>query len=297
MIRPVRFTFNEQTAESNAFQNAAAKDEGTQQRALDEFDHMIDLLDENGITVFVIDDTIEPHKPDSIFPNNWISFHENGVVGIYPMQAPNRRPERRADILDMISEKFNINDIADLTDFEKENKFLEGTGSMVLDRDNKICYACLSPRTHVDVLKKFCREFDYKLIVFTALDIAELHIYHTNVVMCIGEKFMVICLDAIKDEIEKKLIVDSTKKEIIEISLEQLHHFAGNMLEVINKTNEHILVMSEQAHSSLLPSQITKLNKYARILPIPLYTIESNGGGSARCMMAEIFLPEKKGGS
>jgi hypothetical protein len=293
MIRPVRFSFNEQTAESNAFQHATEKADDTQHKALDEFTHMVEILDENGVSVYVVDDTLEPHKPDSIFPNNWISFHENGTVGLYPMQAENRRLERRADILELLTTHFTIDDIIDLTQAEKENKFLEGTGSMVLDRENKICYACLSPRTNEKLVDEFCKQFSYKKIIFTARDTSSMLIYHTNVVMCVGEKFMVICMESIHDLDEKNAIKNSTQKEIIEISLEQLHHFAGNMLEVKNKDGEHLLVMSDQAYSSLLPEQIFKLGKYARIIPIPLYTIEANGGGSARCMMAEIFLPEK----
>ncbi len=291
MIRPVRFSYNEQTAESNSFQNIETKNHDVQQKALDEFDHMVDMLDENGITVFVVEDTIEPHKPDSIFPNNWVSFHENALVTLYPMQAKNRRLERRSDIIESLSQKFQIHDIIDLTAYEKENKFLEGTGSMVFDRDNKICYACISNRTNKELLEEFCKKFSYKLISFNAFDHAGIRIYHTNVVMCVGEKFMVICMDCIPDETKKMAIRNSTKKAVIEISLQQLHHFAGNLLEVKNKNGEHILVMSEQAFSSLLPEQIAQLNKFARILPVPLYTIESNGGGSARCMMAEIFLP------
>ncbi len=293
MIRPVRFSFNDQTAGSNSFQNSEQKNKDVQQKALDEFDHMVDLLDENGITVFVVEDTVEPHKPDSIFPNNWVSFHENALVTLYPMQAENRRLERRADIIDSLSQKFKIDDIIDLTAYEKENKFLEGTGSMVLDRDEKICYACISNRTDKDLLDEFCETFGYKLVSFNAFDNAGIRIYHTNVVMCFGEKFMVVCMESIPDATEKNAIRNSTKKVVIEISLQQLHHFAGNMLEVKSKSGEPVLVMSEQAFLSLLPDQISQLNKYARILSVPLYTIESNGGGSARCMMAEIFLLEK----
>ncbi len=293
MIRPVRFSFNEQTADSNSFQNSDEKNNDVQQKAVDEFDHMVDLLDENGITVFVVEDSIEPHKPDSIFPNNWVSFHENSIVALYPMQAENRRTERRADIIESLSEKFQLHDIFDLTAYEKENKFLEGTGSMVLDRDDKICYACISNRTNKELLEEFCKKFGYKLVSFNAFDNAGIRIYHTNVVMCVGEKFMVVCMESISNECERTAIKNSTKKVVIEITLQQLHHFAGNMLEVKSKTGEHILVMSDQAFSSLLPNQINELSKFVRILPVPLYTIESNGGGSARCMMAEIFLPEK----
>jgi len=294
MIRPVRFSFNEQTADSNSFQHSEQKNQDVQQKAQDEFDHMVDLLDENGITVFVVEDTVEPHTPDSIFPNNWVSFHDNALITLYPMQAENRRLERRADIIESLSQKFQIQDIIDLTAYEKENKFLEGTGSMVLDRDAKICYACISNRTDKDLLTEFCEKFGYKLVSFNAFDNAGIRIYHTNVVMCVGEKFMVVCLECIPDENEKSAIKNATTKTLIEISLQQLHHFAGNMLEVKSKEDESVLVMSEQAFSSLLPEQIAQLNTFSRILPVPLYTIESNGGGSARCMMAEIFLPAIK---
>ena len=293
MIRPVRFSYNDQTAGSNTFQNSEQNDQHVQQKALEEFDQMVELLYENGINVFVVEDTIEPHTPDSIFPNNWVSFHENTLVTLYPMQAENRRLERRADIIDSLSQKFQLHDIIDLTGYEKENKFLEGTGSMVLDRDQQICYACISIRTDKILLEEFCQKFNYKLISFNAFDNAGVKIYHTNVVMCVGEKFMVVCLECIPDEHERALIRNTNSKTIIEISFQQLHHFAGNMLEVINASNEHILVMSAQAYSSLLPDQIAQLEKFAKLLPVPLYTIESNGGGSARCMMAEIFLPLK----
>jgi hypothetical protein len=210
MIRPVRFTFNEQTADSNAFQDPAARAENTQQKALAEFDHMVALLEENGLKVYVVNDTEEPHTPDSIFPNNWISFHEQGIVGLYPMQAENRRLERRPDILDVLSAHFLVNDIADLTEAEKENKFLEGTGSMVLDRDNHICYACLSPRTHEELVLRFCERFGYRAVCFTARDASHMLIYHTNVVMCVGSQFMVICMDAIEKEEERQAIREST---------------------------------------------------------------------------------------
>jgi hypothetical protein len=294
MIRPVRFSFNEQTADSNSFQHSEQKNQDAQQKAQDEFDHMVDLLDENGITVFVVEDTVEPNTPDSIFPNNWVSFHDNALITLYPMQAENRRLERRADIIESLSQKFQIQDIIDLTAYEKENKFLEGTGSMVLDRDAKICYAGISNRTDIDLLNEFCEKFCYKLVSFNAFDNAGIRIYHTNVVMCIGEKFMVVCMECIPDESEKSSIRNSTNKTLIEISLQQLHHFAGNMLEVKSKEGESVLVMSEQAFSSLLPKQIAQLNTFSRILPVPLYSIESIGGGSARCMMAEIFLPTLK---
>lgn len=293
MIRPVRFTFNEQTAESNAFQQTNAKANNTQEKALQEFDDFVDVLRKNNVQVWVVDDTEEPHTPDSIFPNNWISMHEDSRIALYPMQAENRRQERRADIVHHLSEVFTIHDIEDYTLSEQQGKYLEGTGSMVLDRVNKICYACISPRTHIELLNQFCSDFGYQLVDFTARDSNGKLIYHTNVVMCVGEQFLVVCMECIPDLTEREKIRHSTSKPIIEISMDQLNHFAGNMLEVVNEKGEHLLVMSEQAHKSLSPQQVSELEKYARIVSAPLYTIESNGGGSARCMMAEIFLPLK----
>jgi hypothetical protein len=240
-----------------------------------------------------VDDTEEPHTPDSIFPNNWISMHEDSRIALYPMQAENRRQERRADIVHHLSEVFSIQDIEDYTLSEQQGKFLEGTGSMVLDRGNKLCYACISPRTHIELLQQFCKDFGYQLVDFTATDVNGKLIYHTNVVMCVGEEFLVVCMECIPDAAEREKIRNSTSKPIIEITMDQLNHFAGNMLGVVNEQGEHLLIMSDQAHKSLNPAQISELEKYARIVSAPLYAIESNGGGSARCMMAEIFLPLK----
>ncbi len=293
MIRPASFSFNQETAGSNAFQDPEARNNTTGHKALDEFDHMVSLLEDNGVHVIVVDDTPDPPKPDAVFPNNWISFHETGDVVLYPMQAPNRRTERRSDIIDKLAANFTVRSILDLSVAESQGKFLEGTGSMVLDRDLKICYACVSPRTDTELVKEFCAKTGYTPVLFTARDVAGMLIYHTNVVMCVGEEFILVCLDAVSDKKEHGAIIKSTSKEIIGISIEQLHHFAGNMLEVKNTGGEHLLVMSEQAYSSLLPSQVAKLSRYARIVPVPLYTIEAAGGGSARCMMAEVFLPEK----
>ncbi len=294
MIRPVQFTFNEQTADSNSFQQSSAKSVDTQVKALEEFDNFVSILRTNGVQVWVVDDTAEPHTPDSIFPNNWISTHEDGRIGLYPMQAENRRLERRADIAHHLAEVFSLQDIVDYSAYEKEGKFLEGTGSMVLDRINKICYACLSPRTDKELLQQFCMDFGYRLIDFTAVDRQGKLIYHTNVVLCVGESFLVVCMDCIPSEEERNRIRHSTRKTIIEISFNQLEHFAGNMLEVVNGKGEHFIVMSEQAYKSLTVSQVVQLEHFAKIIFSPLYTIEANGGGSARCMMAEIFLPLKK---
>ena len=293
MIRPVSFTYNEQTAVNNAFQQTDAANQYTQNLAVAEFNAMVQLLSDNGVQVMVFDDTEYPHTPDSIFPNNWFSTHESGEMVLYPMYAPNRREERRPDIAVEIAERFSMLDIIDFTPYEKEEKFLEGTGSMVLDRDLRICYACISSRTDRDLLKEFCNKLGYELLAFHAVDSQKQPIYHTNVVMSVGDQFMVICMDCIPNETERELIRQSTAKEIITISYQQLMQFAGNMLEVVNTQGEHLLVMSTTAYESLTPQQITQLEKYARILHTNLHTIETNGGGSARCMMAEIFLPTK----
>ncbi|WP_423149275.1 citrulline utilization hydrolase CtlX [Rubrolithibacter danxiaensis] len=296
MIRPVQFDYNEQTALSNAFQNSSAANAEVQKKALEEFDRFTEILQKNGVNVLVVEDTPAPHTPDSIFPNNWIATYNDGKVFLYPMQAENRRQERRTDIIDTLKTRFTVSSVTDLSYFESEEKFLEGTGSMVLDRDNKIAYACLSPRTDPEVLKKFCDLSSYKLISFNSTDKSGKAIYHTNVMMCIGNKFAVICLETILDEAEKANIISSLKntgKEIIEITEEQMNSFAGNMLELKNTHGESLLIMSEQALNSLRDDQISILKKHAKIISSSLNTIETNGGGSARCMIAEIHLPEK----
>lgn len=295
MIRPVRFDFNTQTAESNAFQNPEAKKaaEITQNLALAEFDAMVAKLRNEGVEVIVFEDTIEPHTPDSIFPNNWVSFHEDGKVILYPMFAPNRRLERRKDILEKLKENFEISEIVDLSDFENENLFLEGTGSLILDREKQIAYACISPRADKKLLEIFGEKFNFQMCVFDSVDSNGKAIYHTNVVMCLGDKFAVICADSIRDEAQRqevlKTLADSGK-EIILISYEQLENFAGNMLHIQNQKGESLLVMSKRAFRSLDKNQIQSLEKYAKIVYASLETIENNGGGSARCMMAEVFL-------
>ena len=293
MIRPVNFKFNEQTAGNNKFQQASEQSE-LQQEALIEFDGFVKILRKNGVDVTVIDDTLNPATPDSIFPNNWISFHDDGSVFLYPMFSENRRWERRQDIIDTISQKFQVNHLTDLSFFEQQFAFLEGTGSMVLDRENKIAYACLSVRTDQSVLDNFCMLSCYRPISFQAIDQTRFPIYHTNVMMCIGDQFAVICLESIsnlkeRENVNKSLI--ESGKEVLEINFEQMNHFAGNMLQVKNDKNESLLVMSEQAFKSLNESQISTLEKYAKIIHAPLYRIEQNGGGSARCMLAEVHLP------
>ena len=294
MIRPVSFGFNEQTAGSNAFQVRNDDQLNIQGQALVEFDAFVDKLRANGIDVIVIDDTPQPHTPDSIFPNNWVSFHEDGKVFLYPMQAKNRRLERRADVIDLLRQWFNINEVDDLSHFEQKSRFLEGTGSMVLDRPNKIVYACLSPRTDIEVMNIFCEKSGYSPVYFHAVDGHGTAIYHTNVLMCIADKFVVICLDTVRDQQEKAALRDmfkQTGKELIEITLSQMNAFAGNMLELVNDKGEHLLVMSARAYQALTQAQINMLEQYCRLIYSDLTVIENNGGGSARCMMAEICLP------
>lgn len=295
MIRPVDFKFNEQTAVNNKFQQASAQS-GVQVQALKEFDDFVSLLRNNGVEVTVIDDTLDPETPDSIFPNNWVSFHSGGSVFLYPMFSENRRLERRRDILATLSKDYQINSITDLSDYEAEQIYLEGTGSMVLDRINKIAYACLSLRTDKKVLEDFCAQSGYNPLTFDATDASGFPIYHTNVMMCIGDRFAVVCLESISNTDEKEKVVQSfidNGKEIIEISLDQMNHFAGNMLQVKSKNGDPLLVMSEQAYLSLEPEQISVLKQYSTLIYSPLYTIEKNGGGSARCMLAEIHLEKQ----
>lgn len=300
MVRPVSFKLNEQTAVNNFYQdvNDNHSDRAAQNKALSEFDDFVTVLKDNDINVIVVEDRIDPETPDSIFPNNWVSFHHDGSVATYPMFAENRRPERREDIFDVLRARgFKITRITDFTAFESADKFLEGTGSMILDRDNHIAYAAVSDRTDVDVLNEFCAEYSYKPIIFHAYGTVEderLPIYHTNVMMSLTPDLAILSLDSIDDPTEKQLVVDtlqSTGKEIIDLSEDQVVQFAGNMLAVQNTKGEKFLVMSESARLCLLPEQLEKINKYYKILSSPIDTIETLGGGSARCMMAEVFLP------
>jgi hypothetical protein len=293
MIRPVNFGFNSETAVNNAFQ-VKGNDKEAQQLAVLEFENFVDLLEQEGVDVTVVNDTPLPFTPDSIFPNNWISFHDDGTVCLYPMYAANRRLERKPAVLEKLAEKFLITDKIDLSGYENQDSFLEGTGSMVLDRDNKIAYACLSPRTDLKVMEKFCAIMKYRPVIFNASDSAGQAIYHTNVMMCVGEEFVVIVLDSIRDPREKEhvlQVIQQTGKEVIDITMQQMNEFAGNMLELKNSRNEKLLIMSSRAFGSLTDAQILKLKTWCRILHSPLNTIETNGGGSARCMIAEIHLP------
>ncbi len=296
MIRPVAFGLNMETAESNAFQDKNASKAGVQENALKEFDDFVIKLQHAGVNVTVINDTEKPHTPDSIFPNNWVSFHEDGTIFTYPMLAENRRKERREEIIDVIQQKFLVNNINDLTGFESQGLFLEGTGSMVLDRENKLAYACLSSRTAKKILEIFCKETGYEPVTFTALDENGKEIYHTNVMMCVGDFFAVVCLACIADEKERtnlKTVLSNSGKEIVDITTKQMNQFAGNMLQLKNSEDKSLLIMSERAFLSLSSTQVNTLNKYATIIHSSLETIENNGGGSARCMIAEIHLPTK----
>lgn len=296
MIRPVDFKFNTQTASNNMFQQESDQADEVQMHALVEFDNFVSILKENGVDVTVIDDTLEPETPDSIFPNNWVSFHEDGSVYLYPMFSENRRQERRADILENLKDNFELSHVTDLSFFEKQVLYLEGTGSMVLDRENRIAYACLSVRTDEEVLNNFCMLSGYQSITFQAVDSTNFPIYHTNVMMCIADQYAVVCLESIKNFSEKENVIASLEdsgKKIIEISLSQMNSFAGNMLQVENSNGDKLLVMSQQAFQSLNKSQIATLSSFNRIIYAPIPTIEQSGGGSARCMMAEIHLPRK----
>jgi hypothetical protein len=299
MIRPVRFAFNAETAESNKFQKASSAEntgEAAQKEAQEEFDLMVDQLDKAGIDLHIFDDTDDIYRPDAVFSNNWVSFHQSGKVVLYPMMAENRRVERRPDIINDLKKDFKIEEIIDLTYFEKQGKYLEGTGSMVLDRRYKIAYACLSPRTHQEVLDAFAEALGYEVVAFSASDENGKPVYHTNVIMCVGDIFAVVCLEAIKDPDERQLVrsaLEETKKYIVEISLDQVRHFAGNMLMVRNDKSDKFLIMSTQAYDSLTARQKDNLSDYARLLHTDLAVIEGNGGGSARCMMTEIHLPRK----
>jgi hypothetical protein len=299
MIRPVQFRMNEQTAVNNYFmEDIDLKNSTINLKAQQEFDTFVDVLRAKGIEVIVIEDTPEPDTPDSIFPNNWISFHSNGTVVIYPMFAENRRKERREDILDILEANgFLIEHIIDYTSAEKEGLFLEGTGSILMDRVNQKAYCALSDRAHEELVIEFCEDFECTPVIFTAnqsVNGERLPIYHTNVMMCLGESYAVICLESIDDKKERKNVLDHLKqdgKEIISITEEQMHHFAGNMLQVAGASDQRYLVMSSAAYNSLRPDQISILEKYNPIVHSTLDTIETCGGGSARCMMAEVFLP------
>ncbi|WP_339661153.1 arginine deiminase-related protein [uncultured Polaribacter sp.] len=301
MIRPINFRMNEQTAVNNYYQKTLKEllPATVNQKAQQEFDAFAEKLRNFGVNVVVVSDTNEFDTPDSIFPNNWISFHEEGIVALYPMFAENRRLERREDVLvELEKNGFLIENIIDYTSAEEEQVFLEGTGSMILDRENKKAYCALSPRADEDLFIEFCEEFEYTPVVFTSYQTVENKreaIYHTNVMMCVAETFAVICLSSIDDKSERKNILKhlkEDKKQVIDITEEQVNNFAGNMLQVKGANDELFLVMSQAAHDCLTQSQKSQINRHCKIISSSLATIEACGGGSARCMMAEVFLPK-----
>lgn len=301
MIRPVNFRMNEQTAVNNYFQeDLDIKNSEINKKAQAEFDAFVEKLRAVGVNVIVEEDDVLNDTPDSVFPNNWVSFHENGDLALYPMFAENRRKERREDLfLRLEKEGFKITNVVDYTSAEEEGLFLEGTGSIALDRVNKKAYCALSARADEDLFIEFCEDFDYFPVIFTAYQTVgddRLPIYHTNVMMCIAETFAVICLDSIDDKKERKNVMQHLKKdnkEVIVISEAQMHHFAGNMLQVRGSDDKRYLVMSKAAHDSLTSMQIAQLSMHCETLSSDLDTIETCGGGSARCMMAEVFLPKE----
>ncbi len=301
MIRPVAFRMNEQTAVNNYYQKVLDNllPATVNAKAQQEFDAFVTKLHAVGVDVTVVDDTLDPDTPDSIFPNNWISFHQNGDVVLYPMFAENRRSERREEILDILEDKgFQIENIVDYTSAETDGFYLEGTGSLLLDRANGIAYCALSPRADEELFIEFCEDFDMAPVIFNAYQTINNErklIYHTNVMMCLGTTFAVICADCIDDKQERKFVLEQIKKsgkEVILISEAQVNNFAGNMLELVGANQQKLLVMSAAAHQSLTADQLAKLEKHAQIVSSSLDTIEACGGGSARCMMAEIFLPK-----
>ena len=298
MIRPAAFGPNEETASSNFFQAAVptSTDPSIQSLALKEFDNMVEALREHDINVIVIDDTPAPLKPSAIFPNNWLSTSPEGIVSIFPMYAPNRRLEKRDDILKTLAEKFEVKGVQNWSEFEVEGKFLEGTGSMVIDHENKVIYSCYSPRTDVSILEKFANVNKYKAIVFFATDKNGQAVYHTNVVMTLAEDFAIVCVEAIEEEWELiaiRQLLDSSGHDVVSITRDQMHCFAGNMLQVKNNKGEKFLIMSQNAYDSLYEDQKEDLSSRCTLLPVPIPTIEQIEGGSVRCMMAEIFLSKR----
>jgi hypothetical protein len=298
MVRPASFQFNYETAVSNAFQKSldGLSEEEIKQKAIEEFDNYVAKLRDNNINVTVIQDTPTPTKPDAIFPNNWISMHENGNVFLYPMNTENRRLEIRPEIIETIKSIFTVNKVIDLTASVNDNKFLEGTGSIIFDHIYKIAYACLSPRTDKDLFVKYCHTIGYEPLCFISTDEQGNLVYHTNVMLTIGDTFAVVCLESIADKNEQQLVklkLEKTGHEIVDISFEQMNAFAGNMLQVVNNDGITFLVMSETALNCLSPEQIAQIENHTNILYLPIQTIETIGGGSARCMLAEIFLDKK----
>jgi hypothetical protein len=298
MVRPASFQFNIETAISNAFQQTleGVSEREIREKAIEEFDQYVNKLRAHHIHVIVVQDNEIPAKPDAVFPNNWISMQQNGMVYLYPMNTPNRRLERRDEVLDEIEQSFEIKQVIDISDSENYDQFLEGTGSIIFDHINKVGYACISPRTDKDLFIAHCELLGYSHIYFHSSDSDGNLVYHTNVMLTIGSGYAIICSESIREEEEQTLVMDklqSSGHEIITISEAQMNDFAGNMLEVVNKEGQRYLVMSTTAHQSLTAEQIEKIENYAQILSVSIPTIETIGGGSARCMLAEIFLKKK----
>ncbi len=298
MIRPASFGFNAETATNNVFQTASETltQHQVQQKALEEFDNFVAILRKKKIEVLVVEDTPLPVKPDAIFPNNWFCTLEDGTIGVFPMYAANRRIEKRDDLLNMLAENYRIRDVEDWSEYEAEHFFLEGTGSMIMDHDYKIIYACISPRTNNVVLEKFANAHGYKAMMFHSKDETGTDVYHTNVIMHLGQDYAVICMDSIPSETERiavSQLLISTGHEIVPISFEQVRHYAGNMLQVKNIRGEKFTILSRSAYRSLTREQKKVLQYHTTLLPIDINTIETIGGGSVRCMMAEIFLEKK----
>lgn len=296
MVRPANFGYNQETAANNLFQkeDGSLSTDEIRRRAQEEFDEMVKKIRSKNIEVIVVEDTAEPLKPDAIFPNNWISFHEDGRVVTYPMYSPLRQQERREDVLDLFRERFGLKEWIQMEKAERIYQYLEGTGSLVLDRVHRIAYACVSERTHPDQLKEFARLMDYEVVDFHSADRNGDPVYHTNVVMSVGERFALICLESVKAPEEKKKLYEHfrlTGKEVIEISLEQMHAFAGNLLQLTNKESRNIIVLSRTAMDALPEDQKERLSRHGELLTVAIPTIEKYGGGSARCMIAEVFYP------
>jgi hypothetical protein len=299
MVRPASFGPNAETAASNAFQQAAQTVPGAelQSAVLREFDGLAGALERAGVTVLVAADSDEPAKPDAIFPNNWVSFHHDGTVALYPMMAPNRRWERREDVLEHVVRRggFHVSRTIDLTHREAEEKYLEGTGSLVLDRVNRVAYACTSQRTDLDVLGEFAQQLDYEIMSFAATDGAERAVYHTNVLMAIGSSFATVCGESISQPAHRAAVFSklrATGHEVIDISRRQMTNFAGNMLELCS-SGGNIIALSSAALESLDPAQRRALESHAGLVPVPIPTVERVGGGGVRCMLAEIHLPKR----
>jgi hypothetical protein len=297
MIRPVRFESNPQTAASNRFQGRSeSSGEAQNAAAIAEFDGLVEALRDHGIDVVVVDDTHEPHTPDSIFPNNWVSFHSDGRVVLYPMEAENRRTERRMDIIERLDDDpgYVISAVIDLSHHESDGHYLEGTGSMVLDRINHVAYACLSSRTQLDPLGDFAQRMNYEVVAFEAVDCDGVPIYHTNVLMNVGEALAVICDEAIPREDQREAVLGRLResgRQVVSLSYEQLDAFAGNMMELRNNKGERLVAMSQQALDSLHDEQLSILHENGDVVAVPINTIEASAGGSVRCMLAEIHLP------